>query len=86
MLTNSVAALVSQEVKNLTRRDNATSITIHPLESGMWCKVADSAKSLASYLESLFTITDRDKEIFESVLRFVSEHYSETERKSVKIF
>ena len=78
MLTNSVAALVSQEVKNLVRCDRAISITVESLEGGMWCKIADSAKSLASSLESLFSITDRDEEVFESVLRFVSEHYSET--------
>ena len=68
MLTNSVATLVSQEVENLELADSTISITVESLESGMWCKVADSAKSLAACLESLFSITDRDKEVLQSVL------------------
>ena len=86
MLTNSVATLVSQEVEHLVLADIAISTTIESLEGGIWCKVADSAKSLASYFESLFSITDRDKEVFETVLRFVSEHCSETLKKRGYLF
>ena len=68
MVTNSIAALIIQEVLNLTFTHYPTTIAVKSLEGGVRGEITDSAESLTSTLQGLLSISYRNEEILKVVL------------------
>ena len=67
MFSDTEVALISQEVDDLTSCYDTVAITVESLEGRVRSEVSNSAQSRASCFEALFTVTESDEEILQSV-------------------
>ena len=67
--------MIPQEVEDFKGGDKSVAVTIHSLESRVWCEVTNGAETLASGFKSSLTISDSDKKFLKSTFRFESKRH-----------
>ena len=66
--TDSITALITQELLNFVFRHLAITIAVESLEGGVRGEITDSAESLTSTFQGLFSISDRNEIILQVML------------------
>ena len=70
VLGDSEVALIAEVCDKLARADEVAGITVKSLEGRVRCEVSDGTKTDAGGLEAPLTVSDGDKQVLESALRF----------------
>ena len=70
ILSDSEVALIAEVGDKLARADEVAGITVKSLEGRVRCEVSDGTKTDAGGLEASLTVSDGNKQVFESALGF----------------
>jgi len=68
-------AVILKVGEELVGGNVAVFVTVNALESGVRGEVTDGAETCASGLKGALTVTNSDKQVLQSVLRFVAKHF-----------